>query len=412
MRILIYGINFAPEPIGIGKYTGELAVFLGNKGHQVRVITAPPYYPMWEIKKGYSKWLPKIENIAEISVFRCPIWVPRKPSGFKRIVHLLSFAFSSFPVILWQWSWKPELLLCIAPTLFCAPSALLLARASRAKVCLHIQDFELDAALNLGLLSSHQILEKFFKISERWLLSQFDRISTISQRMLEHLIQEGISPRKVLLFPNWVDTDNIFPIINPSSSVRKDFHIPLEKIIVLYSGNMGHKQGLEIVIEAASILEDHDNIHFVLCGEGALRADLENVSKNLTNVQFLPLQPLENLNNLLNIANIHLLPQRMDAEDLVMPSKLSGMLASGKAVIATAKPGSEIAEIVGKVGIVIPPDNSKAMVEAILSLANNPNQMLKLGEKGRTWVIEHWSIKNVLNDFDDYIKDWYYSSII
>ncbi len=130
---------------------------------------------------------------------------------------------------------------------------------------------------------------------------------------------------------------------------------------------------------------------------------MEGAAQGLLNVQFLPLQPLEKLNQLLNIADIHILAQRADAADLVMPSKLSGMLASGKAVIVIANPGTDVAEIVTRLGVVVPPENVLALADAILGLANDPERMLSLGQKGLSWVVANWLIEKVINDYCEYV---------
>ncbi len=133
-RILILGINFHPELTGIGKYTGELAAYLQERGHNVRMVTAPPYYPSWQVQPGYKAWQYTREAWRGVEIYRCPLWVPRSPSGLKRLLHLFSFALSSIPILLGQLRWKPDLILCIAPAFFCAPFALLTARLSGAKI--------------------------------------------------------------------------------------------------------------------------------------------------------------------------------------------------------------------------------------------------------------------------------------
>ncbi len=160
--------------------------------------------------------------------------------------------------------------------------------------------------------------------------------------------------------------------------LQAELAITGRKIMVLYAGNMGQKQGIGILIEVAKKLQCEENIHFLLCGEGAVRAELEQMAIGLPNVSFRPLQPAEKLNDLLNLADIHVLPQRADVADLVMPSKLTGMLASGKAVIATALPGTEVAEVVGSVGRVVPPAQPDELAAAILTLANDPQQRVEI----------------------------------
>lgn len=405
MRILIVGLNFQPELTGIGKYTGEMAAYLSKAGHQVRVITTPPYYPYWKVQPGYRWWGYQHESWSGVEVYRCPLWVPRNPSGIKRIIHLLSFTLSSLPLLLAQIFWRAQIVLCVAPSLLSAPFALLTARLCRASTWLHIQDFELDAATQLGMLTSIRSLARLAPRVERWLLQAFDRVSTISQHMLRRLEQKGVRPERACLFPNWVDTTEIFPLPHPPQSLRKDLGIPEHKTIVLYSGNMGNKQGLEILVEAAGGLMTNEDIHFVLCGEGSARAGLERVADGLRNVQFLPLQPPEKLNELLNLADIHVLPQRADASDLVMPSKLLGMLASGKALIATANPNTEIGAVVSQTGVLIPAGHESTLREVIVRLSKSPQRRAHLGQKGRSLVCQKWDKKQILAAFELQLRE-------
>src|SRR6266478_7683146 len=133
MRILIYSANFAPEPTGIGKYSGEMAWWLAEHGHEVRVVCAPPYYPNWQVDKKYRWPLYRRERWRGVDVWRAPLWVPKSPNGLTRILHLLSFAITSFPVMLWQIAWRPHVVLTVAPAFMCAPAGLLTAWLCRAK---------------------------------------------------------------------------------------------------------------------------------------------------------------------------------------------------------------------------------------------------------------------------------------
>ena len=153
MRVLIYSLNYEPELTGIGKYSGEMARWLARSGCDVRVVTGFPYYPEWVVKDGFrSNWFRR-ECLDGVDVIRCPLWVPSKPSGIKRIVHLASFAFSSFFGLLASVRWKPDLVWVVVPAYFCAPGALVLAKVCKAKSWIHIQDFEDRKSTRLN--SSH-----------------------------------------------------------------------------------------------------------------------------------------------------------------------------------------------------------------------------------------------------------------
>lgn len=401
MKIVIHGINYSPELTGIGKYSGEMAEWLAYRGHKVRVVSAPPYYPQWQIGEGYSAYLYRKEKVIDFPdpiVYRCPLWVPSKPSGLKRILHLISFAISSLPIMLLQVFRQPDVVLVVEPSLFCSPAALLAARLARGKAILHVQDFELDAAFNMGLIRS-QWLRRFVMSVEQWLMRRFDRVSTISGRMMQRLESKGVGEGKRMFFPNWVDTNLIYPMSSPSS-FREELRIAKDEVVLLYSGNMGQKQGLELIIESARLLEPDIHVRFVMCGQGAAYESLRRMAEGLQNITWLPLQPLGRLNDLLNLADVHLLPQRADAADLVMPSKLTGMLASGRPVIATAVKGTEIWSVVEGRGINTPPGDVKEFLEAIRLFVQNPEKRIHLGQNGRKYAEEYLSTDTVLERFE------------
>lgn len=421
MRIVIYGINFSPEAVGVGKYSGELASWLAARGHEIRVITAPPFNPQWHVWSGYSSWkyhreYVTVEGVTHgssgpstsepaIEVFRCPTWVPRDPRGSKRLLHLLSFALSSCVPAIRQLAWRPDIVLLVEPTLLCALPALMMARWSGAKSWLHVQDFEVDAAFELGDFS-YPRLRKCALTIERKLLQSFDRVSTISNRMLELLAIKGVDPTRAILFPNWVNVNDIYPLRRPSA-MRATLGIFEETIVALYSGSMGNKQGLDLLVDVARRLSHRRDLLFVLCGEGAYREVLLRETSAMANVRLLGLQPVEALNDLLNLADIHLLPQRADAADLVMPSKLTGMLASGKPVIATANPGTQLASVVSGRGIVVPPGDPNSFVTAILELSNSVELRTRLGANARDYAVSQMGLDEILQKFEQELASVY-----
>jgi putative colanic acid biosynthesis glycosyltransferase WcaI len=313
-------------------------------------------------------------------------------------MHLTSFSLSSWPAMLRQIRWKPDVVILIAPTLFCSPQALCIARLSRAVAWLHVQDFEVDVAFQLRDFSSHS-LKPWARVLESSLLRKFDRISTISPRMVEQLSAKGVDPARGVLFPNWVDTSVIYPMSAPSP-LRRELGIPPQAIVALYSGNMGKKQGLDLLIEASRKLASRTDIQFVFCGDGSYRETFVQMTKDARNVVILPLQPTERLNDLLNLADIHLLPQLADAADLVMPSKLTGMMASGRAIVATARPDTQLFGAVEGRGIATPPGDANAFAGALIQLAGHPSLRKGMGEAARKYAVKHLNRDDILHAFE------------
>ena len=406
MQVLLYGLNYEPELTGIGKYSGEMAHWLASQGHHVQVVTAPPYYPEWRIREGYTGTRYTHDQSAHqpgLSVLRCPLWVPAKVNGKTRILHLMSFAISSGPALLWMAvKRRPDVIMLVVPTLVCAPAALLVGKLLRIPVWLHVQDFEIDAMHAMGLGGKSGPMRKLALGIESWLMKRFDRASSISPKMLERLAAKGVSANRITEFPNWVDVSTIHPLSTDRAHnpIRQQLALPQDAVVVLYAGNLGQKQGIEIVLDAARALQTDSRIRFVVVGAGAAESSLKAYSAGLPNVQWLPLQPLELLNELLNMADIHVLPQRADAADLVMPSKLTGMLASGRPVIGTASATTQLGQVLDECGIRVEPGCAKALTQAITQLAADPEEQRRLGELGRQYALTHLAHEAVLRGFE------------
>jgi colanic acid biosynthesis glycosyl transferase WcaI len=400
MRILLVGINYAPDLIGVAKYNTELCEALAAAGHEVRVITAPPYYPAWNIPKAYRSWFYRSDVINNVSIRRAPIYVPSKPSGATRLLHHFSFALTSAgPVISEALRWRPDVIFSVAPSLMSAALTAWIARRSGAFSWLHVQDFEVDAAFDLGILSN-KILRSRMVAAERLILRSFDIVSTISPQMLERLAYKGVDPRRIREFRNWTDTKQISPS-DGSSSFRKELGLKDTDFVGLYSGTMSNKQGLDLIVDAAGQLQQSNpNIRFILSGEGPHKATLQGLAAELTNIQFLGLQPDDRFAELLRTADFHLIPQRAEAADLVLPSKLGGIFATGRPVIAMSRPDAGLAKEVTGAGLVIPPGDTAALAAAIRSLAGDTSLRASLGNGARTVALARWDKTAILHSLE------------
>lgn len=390
MRILVVGINYAPDLIGVAKYNTELCEALVSFGHEVRVVTAPPYYPEWSIQHAYRGWRYRTEVINGVSITRSPIYVPGKPTGAKRLIHHASFAVASlWPVISTSLRWRPDIVFSVAPSLMSAWLPAWIARRIDAVSWLHLQDFEVDAAFDLGLLSNKRLRAPMVAV-ERRILRAFDRVSTISQQMLDRLASKGVDRERVHEVRNWTDISEITPG-KRSTRFRQEIHLDDSHFVGLYSGTMSNKQGLELIIEAASDLNQQgSHIRFILCGDGPHKVALQNLAAGLNNVQFMGLQAGESFARLLNTADFHLIPQRAAAADLVLPSKLGGIFATGQPVIVMANPDTGLAAEVAGAGLVIPPGDAHALAAAVRTLANSPDLCSSLGNGARKIALSRW----------------------
>lgn len=404
MKILFYSLNYAPELAGIGKYSGELAEWLAGKGHEVRVVCAPPYYPEWRLGSRYKSGRYYRGKRNGVEVFRCPLYVPRKPSTLTRLLHLLSFAMSSFPVMIKQWAWKPDVIIGIEPTFFCAPTTLLLSKLAGSKSLLHIQDFELDAMLGLGL-AKHSHLTGLCYAVEGFFMRRYAAISSISKAMLS---KAGAKTRKLVpvhFFPNWVDTDFVKPDVD-ARLFRKRWGIPADAQVVLYSGNLGKKQGLDMLLEAAGLMEKDKNVVFLILGDGVEREELiaQGDKLKLTNVRFQSLQPYRDLPALMAMADVHLVLQKKGVAEFMLPSKLTTILSAGGHALITADEGTELGKLCANFpGIAerVDPENVEKFVASLRKMLIAARMgRPKVNEVARQYAVEQLNKQNVLQDFE------------
>lgn len=398
MKILLYGINYSPELTGIGKYSGEMCRWLAEQGHDVRVVTAPPYYPEWKVHAGFRRWIYDHRIEDGVSVTRCPLYVPRQPTAIKRMLHLGSFALSSFFALLGNVRWKPDVVVLVAPTLFCAPGALLLGKVTGARTVIHIQDFEVDALFGLGIANTG-LLQRLAYAAESKLLRSFDRTSTISSGMLKRAQSKGVTEENLMFFPNWSETSRFQNVLRQTELLTRLGVDPLKRIL-LYSGNIGEKQGLESVIEAAERLKGREDLQFLIVGEGAGKARLQALAANkgLGNVLFAPLQPYEDLPALLASAECHLVIQKRGAADAVLPSKLTNILAVGGNAVITADADTTLGllcvEFPG-IATLIEPESVDALVNGIEHVLTLPGD----NEVARSYAEEYLAKDRILQRF-------------
>lgn len=347
MKIIIFGINYSPEITGIGKYTGEMGSWFAKKGHQVQVVTAFPYYPEWKILPSYKRKIWHKEHLDGALLYRVPLYVPKNLSSVKRILHEFSFVMAALPVFIKLcFGRRADIVFCVAPPFYLALLPLFYAFLKRTPLVNHVQDLQVDAAKELGMINNKYFLRLMFSL-EHFILKKSTVVSTISEGMKKKIAAKGIEEEKLLLFPNWVDENVIIPL-SKEQSLRNEFGLKHIDKVILYSGNLGEKQGLENIIEIARFYRNEKDIYFLIVGSGGEKEKLQQLAEenDLRQVRFYQLQPYKKLAALLATADVHLVLQKRTAADLVMPSKLSGILAAGGCAIVTAEPNTYLYDVI------------------------------------------------------------------
>lgn len=387
-KITIIGINYFPEDSAIGLYTTQTAENLVRKGYQVTVITGFPYYPQWEIQEKYkSKPYFIRETINGVNVLRCRQYVPVYPTFFKRILHLITFTLGSFANLFRVSS--PDLVISIVPFTSSILLGWFLKLRYRSKLWVHVQDFEFDAALQTGVSSKGKGIYSFLFKIEKWLFSKANVSSTISDSMLIRLGTKTKSEKFFL--PNWIDENNI----NPETAVQHKYFTSNKKNI-LYSGNIGYKQDWNTFIKFCKDLDD-SKYEVIIVGDGAKKAWLLEQIKKINIVSCYPPVEYEELSSLLCSADLHVLFQNSNVIDTVMPSKILGMMASGKPSLVLGSKESEVKRIFenSKAGLFFN-NYSKNLINKLDELMNNPLECKKMGKAARKFVVSNFSKEEVL----------------
>ena len=236
---------------------------------------------------------------------------------------------------------------------------------------------------------------------ERWLMNRFDKVSSISHSMLAKASHKGVTKENLLFFPNWSDTGFVNPDVD-SSDLRAQWGYAPDDKIVLYSGNIGQKQGLEIVLDAAAAFADQPQVKFVIIGNGAYRDTLaaEAASRGLQNLEFKPLQAWELVPQILVMTDVHLVVQKKGVADAVLPSKLTNILAAGGHALVTAEQDTELGELAQRVpGIYhcVEPEDSNAFISGLRQCLTQDTR--STNTIARQYAVDHINSEQVLARF-------------
>ncbi|HEX8924605.1 MAG TPA: glycosyltransferase family 4 protein, partial [Terriglobales bacterium] len=343
MRILILSINYWPEETGIGAFTTYRAEYLAAAGHDVTVCTTFPYYPEWKVSGEYAGKFAATEERNGVRIVRSYAYVPNPVTSLRRVVHEASFIMTSLMRAIGQQ--RPDVLFVVSPPLGLALSAIVLSRIWRVPYVFEVEDLQPDAAADLGMLPPWAL--KLMYQVESIAYRNAALVSTLTEGMRAKIVSKGIPAEKVELFEPRADA-TLFEIAPEEGRAFRERHNLGQKFVVTHSGNMGMKQGLEVILEAASLNRDDDSICFLLVGDGAARKRIEARAQELKlkNVRFMPVLDTAEYRGLLAASDVCLVTQQKTVSDIVFPSKTVSYLAAGCAVVASVNAASEVARAI------------------------------------------------------------------
>ncbi len=400
MKITVWGINYSPEVTGIAPYNVALCRHLKASGHDVRMVTTFSYYPTWKKLPEDSARLYRTDQIDGVPVHRCWHFVPAKPSALKRILHEASFIATSWLRLLFLP--RADVYVVVSPPLLLGFAAWVLTGIKRAPFVFHVQDLQPDAAVGLGMLKP-SLLTKALYWLESFAYRKAALVSGICAGMMRAFERKGVPSSKTYLFFNGVEIATASASATPMAGVFRSSHgLGPDAFLAIYSGNLGVKQGLGILLDAAALVTKK-SVRIVICGDGAERTHLEATAKarGLGNVVFLPLQPTEKYQQMLADADVSLITQQSGTGQFFFPSKLLSNLSAGKAVVTVADPDSELAlaQIAGSFGFNVLPSRPDQLAQLLESLADRRSELPALGENGRAFV-SRFAFSRVLGDFE------------
>lgn len=396
IRILLLSIYHDPEPI---PKTGELARELQRRGHDVTVVTAFPHYPSGKLYQGYrlAPWRWEIRQ--GVRVLRTYIYPYHGRSSLLRIVNYLSWMVSSI-----QAAWlapRCDVIYVWHPPLTVGVSAWIISKLKRAPFVYDVQDLWPESALASGLMKPGRVVDVLYALA-RWVYRRAPRLLVVSEEARSHVRSMGADPAKISVAPHWIDTTDFERV--PTRDIRAEFGWHA-KFVVMFAGNLGMVQGLETVIEAATLLATTaPAVQVVLVGDGADRPRLEALvaERRLSNVTFAGRHPASEMPAFFRAADVLLVHLRKsDIADHAIPTKILAYMAAGRPVLCGA--GGASASLIrdASCGRVTPPGDAAAMADAVRQLAAlDPSEHARLGVNARTYLHEHFDKQRIIDQYE------------
>jgi colanic acid biosynthesis glycosyl transferase WcaI len=387
MRITVLCPHFDPDTAPTGRVMSRIVAELAALGHELHVVTSLPWYRTHGIEPGWGGRLVRTETMPWGSITRVhPFCSGDKTNLVRRALGFLGFSalVGLRGLVAGGRGASPDVVLVMSPPLTLGLTGWVVSVLRRSRLVFNIQDVFPDAAVETGAITNPRVIA-----AARWLervsYHRSDVVTVLSEDLAENL-RAKVAPQRrndVVVIPNFVDTAELV-----RSSRHTDYRRQLgvgDSMVVMYAGNLGLSQSLELVLAAARALPE---VNFVINGEGSGRAELERQAEGLANLVFVDYQPAERLNEVLASGDIHLVPLRAGLGRVSVPSKTYSILAAGRPVLAAIDPGTEVPRILeaSGAGVWVPPDDEAAFVAALREMVADPDRCAQMGANGRRWV--------------------------
>jgi len=401
LRLVVLCPHFAPDLAPTGVVMTRIVSELAVRGHELHVVTSLPWYRNHAIEPGWGGRLWRTEKTEWGSIIRVhPFPGKSKSNLLRRALGFIAFSYAVGirSVHADGLPFKVDGVLAMSPPLTLGLTGWFTKIIRRAPLVFNIQDVFPDAAIQTGAISNRKIIAAA-KWLERMSYQRSDAVVLLSQDLRANIANK-IDKRfhqRLHVIPNFVDTHAISPQ-SRMTAYRSELGIG-DQLVVMYAGNVGFSQSLNLVVDAAAKFPD---VAFVINGDGAARKKLEEDCAQLTNVYFGDYQPIERLSEVLATGDIHLVPLRAGLASVSVPSKSYSILAAGRPMLAAIDPGTEIPNMLQQsgAGVAVEPDNSTAFIEALHQLVSEREQLREMGSRGRAWVETHASPASVAAQYE------------
>lgn len=391
MRVLVLSLYYDPDVCqSNGPIIRAICDDLAAAGHEVTVISSFPHYNRDEIWPEYKGRIFEHDKLGGVSVIRSYIYVSGKRTAVARILNYLSFNISS--TIAGLRAGRHDVIFAMSPPLTIGVTAWLLGEIYGIPYCYNLQDIWPDVAVKLGMLRGKRTI-RFFAAIERFIYRHAAQIFAVSAEFRDNLSGKGVDEAKVQVIPNFVDVTQVSPLDRHNRfSAEHDLD---GKFVVLYAGNVGLSQALEVILDAAETLRSEPDILFLIVGAGSRRDELaaEASRRELTNVRFMALQPEEDVPLLYASSDVCLIPLKRGIAENSVPSKTYTIMAAARPFIASVDEGSNVWKLVrdAQCGVCISPEDAPSLVNAILRLRADPERRRQLARAGREYVQNHFA---------------------